>query len=126
MLYRKFLNKLQKFIRKQGFWRTRVLLAVLLGITLLFILPARSQQPVTLNMLMSASNAQSWRPGMVKYFEAENPGIRINIIEGPNATNLREDLYTSAFILGNSPYDLIYMDVVWTPKFAAAGWLLAD
>lgn len=61
---------------------------------------------------------------MVKYFEAENPGIRINIIEGANATNLREDLYTSAFILGNSPYDLIYMDVIWTPKFAAAGWLL--
>ena len=40
-----------------------------------------------------------------------------------NATNLLEDLYTSAFILGDSPYDLVNMDVIWTPKFAAAGWL---
>ncbi|HEY9299751.1 MAG TPA: ABC transporter substrate-binding protein, partial [Phormidium sp.] len=34
------------------------------------------------------------------------------------------DLYTSAFILGDSPYDLVNMDVIWTSKFAAAGWLL--
>ncbi len=38
--------------------------------------------------------------------------------------NLLEDLYTSSFILGESPYDLVNMDVIWTPKFAAAGWLL--
>ncbi|MGA7933588.1 MAG: ABC transporter substrate-binding protein, partial [Kovacikia sp.] len=31
---------------------------------------------------------------------------------------------TSAFLLGNSPYDLVNMDVIWTPKFAAAGWLM--
>lgn len=61
---------------------------------------------------------------MVKQFEAQNPGIKLQIIEGPNATNLIEDLYTSAFLLGNSPYDLINMDVIWTPKFAAAGWLV--
>ena len=85
---------------------------------------ALSQQPVTLNVLLSATNAKSWKQGVIKDFEAENPGIRINIIEGPNATNLLEDLYTSAFILGDSPYDLIYMDIIWMPKFAAAGWLL--
>lgn len=105
-------------------YTTKVVAAVLLGIALLFILPALSQQPVTLSVLMSASNVRSWKQVMVKDFEAKNPSIRINIIEGPNATNLREDLYTSAFILGNSPYDLIYMDAIWTPKFAAAGWLL--
>nr|WP_242019967.1 ABC transporter substrate-binding protein [Trichocoleus sp. FACHB-40] len=82
-----------------------------------------AQQPVTLNLLMTAPDAQPWQQGMVKDFEAENPGIRLNIIEGPNATNLLEDLYTSAFLLGDSPYDLVNMDVIWTPKFAAAGWL---
>ncbi|MFB2936429.1 ABC transporter substrate-binding protein [Aerosakkonemataceae cyanobacterium BLCC-F154] len=83
-----------------------------------------AQQPVTLNLLMTAPDAQPWREGMIAEFERKNPGIRINIIEGPNATNLIEDLYTSAFILGESPYDLINMDVIWTSKFAAAGWLL--
>ena len=124
MLHRKQLNKLQKFLQKRGFSRTRVISVLFLSITLLFILPALTQQPVTLNLLMTAPDAQPWKQGMVRDFEAKNPGIRINIIEGPNAANLLEDLYTSAFILGDSPYDLINIDVIWTPKFAAAGWLL--
>jgi len=111
-----FLNRgLPRFL---GLW-----IAALIGITL-FILPTLSQQSVTLNLLMTAPDAQPWKQGMVKDFEAKNPGIRINVIEGPNAANLLEDLYTSAFILGDSPYDLVNIDVIWTPKFAAAGWLL--
>lgn len=102
-----------------GFW-----IAVLVSITLLFIARSLAQQPVTLNLLMTAPDAQPWQQGIVKDFETENPGIRINVLEGPNATNLIEDLYTSAFLLGDSPYDLINMDVIWASKFAAAGWLL--
>ena len=123
MLYRQ-LNKLRKLLQKRGFSRTGVIFALTLSITLLLILPALTQQPVTLNLLMTAPDAQPWKQGMVRDFEAKHPGIRINIIEGPNAANLLEDLYTSAFILGDSPYDLINIDVIWTPKFAAAGWLL--
>ncbi|MES1022279.1 ABC transporter substrate-binding protein [Gloeocapsa sp. BRSZ] len=123
MLYRKPLNKLQRFLRKQGFLRLGVFAAFFLG-TVLYSWIALSQQPVTLNLLMTAPDAQPWQQGIVKDFEAKNPDIRINIIEGPNATNLLEDLYTSAFILGDSPYDLVNMDVIWTPKFAAAGWLM--
>lgn len=123
MLYSKPLNKLQKFLQNQGFLRTGVFLALVMSI-ILFSWVGLSQQPVTLNLLMTAPDAQPWKQGIVKDFEAENPGIRLNLVEGPNATNLVEDLYTSAFILGDSPYDLINMDVVWTSKFAAAGWLL--
>ncbi|HEY9799525.1 MAG TPA: ABC transporter substrate-binding protein [Leptolyngbyaceae cyanobacterium] len=121
MLYRP-INKLQ-FIRKQGFLRVGAFLATLLGV-ILFSWVALAQRPVTLNMLITAPDAQPWRQGLIKDFEAANPGIRLNLVEGPNATNLLEDLYTSSFILGESPYDLINMDVIWTPKFAAAGWLL--
>lgn len=119
MFYRSA-KKLQKYPR---IWRFGVFAALFLGIILVTVI-ALSQQPVTLNLLMTAPDAQPWKEGIIKDFEAENPGIRINIVEGPNATNLLEDLYTSAFILGDSPYDLINMDVIWTPKFAAAGWLL--
>ena len=82
-----------------------------------------AQQPLHLALLTTALDAQ---PGqsIAKEFERLNPGIKIDIIEGPNASNLIEDLYTSSFLLGDSPYDLILMDVVWLPKFAAAGWLL--
>lgn len=84
---------------------------------------AVSQQPVTIKVLMQALEASQWQP-LVEEFEAQNPDINLEIVEGPNATNLVEDLYTSSFLLGNSPYDLVYMDIVWTPKFAAAGWLM--
>jgi multiple sugar transport system substrate-binding protein len=123
MLYRQPQN-LQKILKRWRFPRLLgFLLAVFLGI-IVFAGKVYAQQVVTLNLLMTAPDAQPWKQGIVRDFEAENPGIRINIIEGPNATNLLEDLYTSAFILGESPYDLINMDVIWTPKFAAAGWLL--
>lgn len=54
---------------------------------------------------------------------AENPDIRINMVAGPNAADAVENLYTTSFLLGDSPYDLVFSDVVWIPKFAAAGWL---
>jgi multiple sugar transport system substrate-binding protein len=86
-------------------------------------LPAWTQaQPVQLNLLMHVPEAFDWRP-MIAQFEEENPDIQVNLVEGPSATNLIEDLHTSAFILGDSPYDLIYLDIAWVPKFAAAGWL---
>jgi len=122
-LYRKPIDKLQKFIQKPSFLHLGIFLTILLGI-MLFTSVALPQQPVTLNMLITAPDAQPWQQGLIKDFETENPNIRINLVEGPNATNLLEDLYTSSFILGESPYDLVNMDVIWTSKFAAAGWLL--
>ncbi|MEG4113026.1 MULTISPECIES: ABC transporter substrate-binding protein [unclassified Microcoleus] len=96
--------------------------ATLTAVLLLFILPALTQQPVVLTMLMQGQDIVNWKP-FVKEFEQKNPDIRINLIEGPFDTNLIENLYTSAFLLGESPYDIINMDIVWVPKFAAAGWV---
>ncbi|MDX2230169.1 MAG: ABC transporter substrate-binding protein [Leptolyngbyaceae cyanobacterium bins.349] len=87
-------------------------------------LPAPSQPPVTLKLLMTSPDVPPWTKFMVTAFEAEHPHIRLQIVEGPNQVNLLEDMYTTAFLLGNSPYDLVNMDVIWTPKFAAAGWLM--
>ncbi len=92
------------------------------AVIVLFGWVALSQQPVTVTVLMQALEAKQWEP-IVEEFHEQNPDIRLDIVEGPNATNLVEDLYTSSFLLGDSPYDLVYMDIVWTPKFAAAGWL---
>lgn len=92
--------------------------------SLLFFSPlVRSQQPVTITVLLQALEIPQWQP-LVDKFEAENPDIHLEMVEGPNATNLVEDLYTSSFLLGSSPYDVVYMDIVWVPKFAAAGWLM--
>ncbi len=124
MLNLQVINKFRNILQKLKFRAVAIFLTVVFGIVIISIKPAQTQQPVVLNLLMTAPDAEPWKQGIIKDFEATNPGIQINIVEGPNATNLLEDLYTSAFILGDSPYDLVNMDVIWTPKFAAAGWLL--
>ncbi len=100
-----------------------LLAALLLCVTLSSGLLALTKQPVTITLLLQALEGTQWR-SLIQEFEAKNPDIRLNLVEGPFATNQVEDLYTSAFLLGDSPYDLVYMDVVWVPKFAAAGWLM--
>ncbi|NMG06246.1 ABC transporter substrate-binding protein [Brasilonema sp. UFV-L1] len=113
----------QKILQKLK-WRTGIFFAIVLVIILLSIPQAISQELVVLNMMLNATDAALWKQSIIKDFEAKNPGIRINLIEGPGMPNLQEDLLTSAYILGDSPYDMVMMDVIWTPKFAAAGWLL--
>ncbi|MEM8640427.1 MAG: ABC transporter substrate-binding protein [Cyanobacteria bacterium P01_G01_bin.54] len=104
-------------------WLRRLGLAIATLLTLQFlILPVFSQQPIKIRVMMQALEAAQWEP-IEAAFEEQNPDIDLEIIEAPNATNLVEDLYTSAFLLGDSPYDLVYLDIVWVPKFAAAGWL---
>ena len=93
------------------------------GLTIMLaIVPAWTQQPIVIKTLVRADEAQQLRP-LVKKFNQEHPDIRFQIVEAPSDSNQVEDLYTSSFLLGNSPYDVVYMDIVWTPKFAAAGWL---
>ena len=71
---------------------------------------------------MPASERQVWAP-LAEAFE-DSGGTPVRLVEGPNSTDLRENLYTAALLARDSSFDLVLMDVTWTPKFAAAGWLL--
>lgn len=76
----------------------------------------------TLSILMEPDATGVWRD-LFHQFEQKNPGIRVQFVEGPPATNAREDMYSTAFLAGRGSFDVVYADVVWIPKFAAAGWL---
>ena len=73
-------------------------------------------------IMLPASERPFWRP-LVERFVRDHPGTRVELIEGPESTDLREDLYTTSLLARDPTFDLIYMDVTWTAKFAAAGWL---
>lgn len=60
---------------------------------------------------------------LMEQFEKTHPDIDVELVEGPAATNSREDLYANSFLAGEAVYDLIFMDIIWVAKFAAAGWL---
>ncbi|MGK7937743.1 MAG: ABC transporter substrate-binding protein [Xenococcaceae cyanobacterium] len=124
MIIANFLINITRYIPKKAKISLFILfLGIFLSILPFLILPASSQQPVEIKTLMRADEAQQWQP-LVEKFNQQHPDINLEVVEAPSDSNQVEDLYTASFLLGNSPYDLVYMDIVWTSKFAAAGWLL--
>lgn len=75
-----------------------------------------------LSVLMEPDGTGVWRD-LVAQFNRQYPGAPVRLIEGPSATDAREDLYSTSFLSGDSAYDIVYCDSIWVPKFAAAGWL---
>jgi len=60
---------------------------------------------------------------VIRRFHAAHPDIRIDYISGPWSTDERQNMYIRAF-LAEDAFELVYMDVIWTAKFASQGWLL--
>src|SRR5262245_31094930 len=98
---------------------------VTLAIAGLFVLSLRGpgRGGSDLSMLMEPDGTGVWRD-LLDEFQTGHPAIRVRLIEGPPATNTREDMYATSFLSGAEGYDIVYCDVIWVPKFAAAGWLL--
>ncbi len=76
-----------------------------------------------LRFLEQADNGGGWAE-IIRRFEEDHPGVRVELVEGPPATDAREALYSTSFLSGDRTYDLVFMDVIWVPKFAAQGWLM--
>jgi multiple sugar transport system substrate-binding protein len=75
-----------------------------------------------LSILMEPDGTGVWRK-LISEFNKQNPAVQVRLVEGPPATNAREDLYSTSFLSRESAFDLVYCDVIWVAKFAAAGWL---
>jgi len=73
-------------------------------------------------VMLPPSERSFWEP-IARRFESEHPGTHVELVEGPQSTDLRENLYTASLLARDPTFDLVYMDVTWTAKFAAAGWL---
>lgn len=96
-------------------WECLVL--VQLAILLILFL----QWPVTLNFLVLESEYPYWWP-LIQQFHAENPRIRIQLSPQKTTDDIQA-IYKTDFKNFRSFYDLVYMDIIWLPKFAASDWL---
>lgn len=79
-------------------------------------------RPVEVSVLMPAPFADATAP-LVAAFNRDHRDLQIAVTRGPLDTEALSDLAISSLLLGDTPYDLLLMDVTWTPKYAAAGWL---
>ena len=60
----------------------------------------------------------------VARFMLEHPGIRVVQRPTPDAADQRHQLYVQWLNAHASEPDILQLDAIWTPEFAAAGWIL--
>jgi multiple sugar transport system substrate-binding protein len=108
------LAKLGKYLgqTQPSVWIWLAVLQIAFSIALLLTWP-----PVTLKFVVPTTGSDYWLQ-LTQKFQQENPKIRLNLIKGPYTTDEVEAIYTSDFEAGNSTYDLVYMDIIWVPRFA--------
>jgi multiple sugar transport system substrate-binding protein len=59
----------------------------------------------------------------VERFHDANPSIAVAVRATPDAADQRHQLYVQWLNAHASEPDVLQLDVVWTPEFAAAGWI---
>ena len=57
-------------------------------------------------------------------FNSAHPAIRVVQRITPDAADQKHQLYVQWLNAGASDPDVLQLDVIWTPEFAAAGWIL--
>ncbi len=57
-------------------------------------------------------------------FDREQAAIRVRMRPTPDAADLRHQLYVQWLNARASDPDILQVDAIWTPEFAAAGWIL--
>jgi len=101
--------------------RTRGAIVTLAALAALATCQGAGGERPAIRFLEAPDTGGGWHE-IVAAFEAANPDVDVDLVEGPPSTNTREEMYAAAFLAG-AAYDVIYMDVPWVPKFAARGWL---
>jgi multiple sugar transport system substrate-binding protein len=61
----------------------------------------------------------------IERFTRGRPGLRVELRATPDAADQRHQLYVQWLNARASEPDVLQLDVIWTPEFAAAGWILA-
>ncbi len=56
-------------------------------------------------------------------FHAAHPSMRVELRATPDAADQRHQLYVQWLNAHAADPDVLQLDVVWTPEFAAAGWI---
>ncbi len=60
----------------------------------------------------------------IERFAREHPGLTIDMRPTPDGANERHQLYVQWLNGWAADPDILQLDVIWTPEFAAAGWIL--
>jgi ABC-type glycerol-3-phosphate transport system substrate-binding protein len=101
-------------------------IVAILGVALLAACaPASKKGETVLTFSGSALGAEGTLvQKQLKRFMELNPGIRVELQRTPDDANQRHQLYVQWLNARVGNPSILQLDVVWTPEFAAAGWVL--
>lgn len=85
---------------------------------------ASADEPTNIVFLSwKASQPQVWK-GLIRKFHRENPDVRVKLQVGPHSSTEYHAIVTQRFKNKDASVDVFFMDVIWPPEFANAGWVL--
>ncbi len=85
---------------------------------------ASADEPTNIVFLTwKASQPQVWK-GLIQKFHQENPGVRVKLQVGPHSSTEYHAIVTQRLKNKDASVDVFFMDVIWPPEFANAGWVL--
>ncbi|MBW1992732.1 MAG: ABC transporter substrate-binding protein [Deltaproteobacteria bacterium] len=86
--------------------------------------PARDQGTVTLVMAGGSGAEEAFAQRQLAAFEQAHPGVRVVYQATPSSASERHTLFVTWLSSCSRDIDVLNLDVIWIPEFAAAGWLL--
>ena len=87
--------------------------------------PARHDEEIVLTFPGTAVGKEAQLLArQIERFTWAHPGVRVVHQLTPDSADERHQLYVQWLNAQASDPDLLQLDVIWTPEFAAAGWLL--
>jgi len=98
---------------------------LLLSLSLILSACAPSSSSPGLTMAASAVGREgALLQAQLARFAAQHPDLRIELRSTPDEADTRHQLYVHWLNAHATDPDVLQLDVIWTPEFAAAGWIL--
>ena len=97
-------------------------MVLVLAMALSLCAGAFAEETVTIQFLVG-SDSTGFTEQLVANFEAENPGIKVEINYIPGNTDDVKKSLINSLNAGDTDPDVFMTDIVWTGQFAAAQWI---
>ncbi len=85
---------------------------------------ARGADPTTVVFLTWKPNQPEIWQRLIRDFQDRHPEIRIQVQVGPHSSTDYHAILTQRLKNKDPSVDVFFMDVIWPPEFASAGWAL--
>jgi multiple sugar transport system substrate-binding protein len=100
---------------------------IVFGIAIYLCLGAqfsRADEPTSIAFLTWKPNQPEVWKGLFQKFHRNNPGVRVKVQVGPHSSTEYHAIVTQRLKNKDTSVDVFFMDVIWPPEFANAGWAL--